>query len=117
MTKKRPSEILAVKMEIFSEKPHSFRKFILVRKKVFRTFWSKLLKKWSFGNFCLKNIEFFCQLAWKNRKFSENCLEKLIFFTRIQDPQISNQIDAAALVFRVSLVIRHKFQFQITPKI
>ena len=59
-------------------------------------------------------IEIFCEITWKNRNFSEICPEKSIFceiawknrkfsykieifLTRIHDPQISNQIDAAAM--------------------
>jgi len=38
-----------------------------------------------FGNLPGK-IEIFRKFAWKNRKFSEICLEKSIFLTRIHDP-------------------------------
>jgi len=45
-----------------------------------------MTKKWPFGNFCLKNNQIFRQFAWKNRNYSEICLE-IEFFTRIHDPQ------------------------------
>ena len=38
---------------------------------------------------------FVCEIAGKNWNFSKIFLENLIFFTRIHDPQILNQIDAA----------------------
>ena len=47
---------------------------------------------------CPEKSIFFCEIAWKNLKFSEIFLENLNFFTRVHEPQISNQIDAAGLV-------------------
>ena len=39
--------------------------------------------------------EILCEIAWKNRNFSEICLEKSKFFNLDpRPPQISNQIDA-----------------------
>ena len=40
---------------------------------------------------------FVCEIAWKNLNFSEIFLENRNFLTRVYDPQISNQIDAAGL--------------------
>ena len=54
--------------------------------------------------FWLEKSKFLENLPGKNRNLSEICLEKWIFFTRIHDPQISNQIDAA--VSRPTATIR-----------
>jgi len=45
----------------------------------------------------MEKSKFFSEIAWKNRNFSEICLEKSNFLTRVHDPKISNQIDAADL--------------------
>jgi len=46
------------------------------------------------GQFFLENRNIL-RNCLKNRNFSEICLERSKFFTRIHDPQISNQNDAA----------------------
>jgi len=49
-----------------------------------------------FGNLPRKS-DFFVKLPEKNQKKIRNLPVKMDFFSRIHDPQISNQIDAAAL--------------------
>ena len=52
------------------------------------------------GQFCLENWNF-CEIAWK-----------IEFFTRVHDPQISNQIDAAGLCiigYRVAYIANYSF--------
>ena len=58
--------------------------------------WNSLIKIEIFRKFALKNRFFVCEIAWKNLNFSEIFLENRNFLTRVHDPQISNQIDAAA---------------------
>jgi len=48
-----------------------------------------------FRKFTLKNRFLVCEIAWKNLNFPEIFLENRNFLTRVHDPQISNQIDAA----------------------
>jgi len=52
-------------------------------------------------------IDFFCEIAWKNRNFSEIFLENRNFLTRVHDPQISNQIDAAV---KMKLLVAIRYQ-------
>ena len=70
-------------------------------------FFENLPEKFEFFLNLPGKIEIFRKFAWKNWNFLWNCLKKSkllgnlpgkieIFFTRIHDPQISNQIDAAA---------------------
>jgi len=54
----------------------------------------KLPKNQNFPEICLENQIFCVKLPEEIAIFSEMCLEKSNFLTRIHDPQISNQIDA-----------------------
>jgi len=57
------------------------------------------LKNRLFGKINWKKSKFFvCEIAWKYRNFSEIFLENRNFLTWIHDPQISNQIDDAAMI-------------------
>jgi len=44
-------------------------------------------------------IELFRKLVWKSRKVFRNLPGKIGFFTWTHDPQISNQIDAAVIIY------------------
>ena len=47
-------------------------------------------------------IKIFCKIAWRNRNFSEMCLEKSKFcWPGSTTPQISNQIDAAGSIWEL----------------
>jgi len=72
----------------------------------------------------LKKSKFFKNLPGKNRIFLWNCLKKSkflwnlpgkieIFLTRIHDPQISNQIDAAAFIYFVFVTIIYNVTIQL----
>ena len=86
-------------------------------------FFVKLLKKSKFFRNFLWKIKIFCEIAWKKSKFvgnlpwkidffgwnclkkSEMFLENRFFFTQLQDPQISNQIDATVLRYDLPALI------------
>jgi len=77
-----------------------------------RNFLKIALKHRNFSKICLKKSKFFTNLPEKNRNFSKICLKKIdislkfawkieILLTRIHDPQISNQIEAAVLLDQI----------------
>jgi len=53
-----------------------------------------------FGEICHEKSKFMVNCLERS-KFFENWPEKIDFFTRIYDPQISNQIDAADYINRI----------------
>src|SRR6218665_2800235 len=84
---------------------------------LFRNFGANDYKR-SFRNFCLENCNFLgnlCQeiqnflgeIARQNQIVLEISLEKSIFFTRIHNPQISNQIDATVYSYPSRSSMQH----------
>jgi len=63
----------------------------------------KLPKKSKFFRNLPQKSNFVCEIAWKNRNISEICLEKSIFLPGSTTHQISNQIDAAELMYIYSV--------------
>jgi len=57
--------------------------------------WNYLKKPKIFSEIWPEKLIFFCEIAWKNLNFVEIFFKNRNFFTRVHDPQISNQIDAA----------------------
>ena len=72
-----------------------------------KTFYEIVWKNWNFSKFCLEKLKLFVKLPEKGKIFQKFAWKNRIFFTRIHDPQISNQIDAADIDCSVGLVCSH----------